>query len=190
MLSVLFVARRAWSWLLSTAHGTPVGVLFAVVALVTFLGARACSRPPPPARETTTTEANADRQTFARLLAELEERRHEEAQTTTTRTDTRPDGRRVVTVVERRQVAQTETAAHASADVRQVEHETVREVREVVRERPSWRVGAAAGWSITRPTLRPELYGVDLSRRIAGPVWLGVWARTDRTAGVSVAVEW
>jgi hypothetical protein len=193
MLSVLFAARRAWTWTRSTWASLSTDlrtVLLVLVGAVALLAARSCSRPPPPTREVETREATADRETFARILAQLEERRHEEVQTTATRTDTRPDGRKVVTIIERRRVAQVNTSAASAADVHAVAHETTREVREVERARPSWRLGASAGWSLTRPQLRPELLGVDLSRRVAGPVWLGAWARTDRTAGVALAVEW
>lgn len=185
-MTVLAAARRAWSSLSADLRT----VLLVLVGVAALLAARSCSRPPPPAREEVRTEATRDRESFARLLAQLEERRHVETATTTTRTDTRPDGRRVVTVTERRRVAQTDTSARSSADVGERERQVVTEVRTVERARSSWRVGAAAGWSITRPALRPELYGVDLSRRVVGPVWLGAWARTDKTAGVSLAVEW
>lgn len=58
-------------------------------------------------------------------------------------------------------------------------------VRETIR--PSWRVAAQ---------LRPAgavFAGVEVSRRILGPAWLGAWGRPDGTYGtygVSVGVEW
>jgi hypothetical protein len=61
--------------------------------------------------------------------------------------------------------------------------------RVVESARPGWRVSVAAGWDAEALSLRPETYGVEVSRRVAGTVWLGAWARTDRTGGVSVAVE-
>lgn len=56
--------------------------------------------------------------------------------------------------------------------------------------RPSWRLAAQAGWKWDAPSLQPSIYGGEVSRRIVGPVWLGAWARTDSTAGVSLALEW
>lgn len=53
--------------------------------------------------------------------------------------------------------------------------------------RPGWRVGVTAGWSDL--SLKPDLYGLELSRRVAGTVWAGLWARTDRTGGISLALE-
>jgi hypothetical protein len=56
------------------------------------------------------------------------------------------------------------------------------------RAQPSWRLDAQAGWSRLSPA--PDVYGVGLSRRVAGTVWVGAWARTDLTAGASLGLEW
>lgn len=56
--------------------------------------------------------------------------------------------------------------------------------------RPGWRASVLAGWSPGRLELRPEVYGVEVSRRVVGTVWAGAWARTDRQFGVSLALEW
>jgi hypothetical protein len=54
--------------------------------------------------------------------------------------------------------------------------------------RPSWRLDGQAGWSSLSPA--PDLYGIGISRRVAGTLWVGGWARTDKTAGLGVALEW
>lgn len=69
------------------------------------------------------------------------------------------------------------------------ETETKGETKQIVTTKalPDWRVGASAGWSSVTP--RPDVYGLELSRRVVGTVWAGAWARTDRTAGLSLALE-
>jgi hypothetical protein len=61
--------------------------------------------------------------------------------------------------------------------------------RVVESARPGWRLSVAAGWDAEALSLRPGLYGVEVSRRVAGTVWLGAWARTDRTGGLVLAME-
>jgi hypothetical protein len=56
------------------------------------------------------------------------------------------------------------------------------------RSQPSWRLDAQAGWSRLSPA--PDIYGIGISRRIAGTLWVGGWARTDKTAGLGVGLEW
>jgi hypothetical protein len=58
----------------------------------------------------------------------------------------------------------------------------------VVTAQPSWHIEGQAGWSRLSPS--PDLYGFGVSRRIAGTVWLGAWARTDKTAGIGIELEW
>jgi hypothetical protein len=55
--------------------------------------------------------------------------------------------------------------------------------------RPGYRVGVAAGWDPGRLSLRPSVYGVDVSRRLVGTIWAGAWGRTDKTFGINVALE-
>lgn len=58
--------------------------------------------------------------------------------------------------------------------------------------RPEWRLNLLAGASLQTPTLPlagPLVVGVEVSRRVLGPVWVGVWGLTAGTAGVSVGVE-
>jgi hypothetical protein len=52
---------------------------------------------------------------------------------------------------------------------------------------PSWRLEGQAGWSRLSPS--PDLYGIGISRRVVGTVWVGGWARTDKTAGLGLALE-
>jgi hypothetical protein len=55
--------------------------------------------------------------------------------------------------------------------------------------RPGWRVGASAGWDPGRLSLKPNTYGLDVSRRLIGTIWFGAWGRTDKTFGLNLALE-
>ena len=56
---------------------------------------------------------------------------------------------------------------------------------------PDWQLSVLAGWNWHR---KSTVYGVEVSRRIIGPVSLGVWGLSDRTgrgaAGISASVSW
>jgi hypothetical protein len=51
-----------------------------------------------------------------------------------------------------------------------------------------WHLSVQAGWNAAQ--LRPNVYGVQVERRIAGPVWLGVWGNSTRAGGASLSLEW
>lgn len=58
--------------------------------------------------------------------------------------------------------------------------------------RPEWRLSLLAGASLQTPALPlagPLVVGVEVSRRVLGPVWVGVWGLTAGAAGVSIGVE-
>jgi hypothetical protein len=154
------------------------------VVLLAFVIGAPLTRCAPPAREEERREVRAELH-----QVEQEQRQDERAKVrhVETRTERRPGGG---VVIVRTEDERTE-ARSTSATARTTEASAAeRDLRVIVRERPSWRVTAQAGWATTRPTIRPEIYGAEVSRRIVGPAWLGVWARTDKTAGVSLAVEW
>lgn len=99
--------------------------------------------------------------------------------TVTTRTirsvERKPDGGTVtVATVERIDLA---------SEVRTVAKQTT-----ITEARAKWRVQGSAGWS--KLQARPDLYRVEGSRRVVGPVWLGVWVQSDKSAGLSLALEW
>ena len=104
------------------------------------------------------------------------------------------DGKPVEKVIYRdREVAAAGRVESSSAqDTRVTTH--ARDERETetvtVYARPSWRVAGQLGWELGAPSLRPQVFGGEVSRQIVGPVWLGLWARTDSTAGLSLALEW
>jgi hypothetical protein len=101
-----------------------------------------------------------------------------------------PGGERVVTVVEERGPVVTDRASDAAGSTASRTTENVVSVRVVESARPGWRLSVAAGWDAEALSLRPELYGVEVSRRLVGTVWIGAWARTDRTGGLGLAMEW
>lgn len=164
----------------------PLFLLAAGVAIA--LGGR-CHADRAAVREEDRRGVSAQVEAASHDAAAVEARAVEERRTVT-RTDERPDGSRSVTVEAVERVERAELASYdAGSTVRAAATESSARVRE---ERPAarWRVAGAAGWDVTRPTLRPSLYRVELARRVAGPVWLGAWAATDRAAGLSLAVEW
>jgi hypothetical protein len=151
----------------------PFAVYAVLSLLVLTFGGRSCDRPSTAAtREavsssTTTTTAQATTTTARR----------------TVQVATKPSGERVETTTDEH----TTTDAHAASA--RAERVMVRETVTVTR-RASWRAGLAAGWDVRELRPRPSLLQLDLARRVAGPVWVGAWARSDRTAGLSLAVEW
>lgn len=175
-------AARSLAWLRGL-HADPTCVAVAVLGLGALLiGLRAACRPP---------ERVEERREVVEEVRQLEEEHRQEETATVrhveTREERRPDG--AVTIV-RVEDERTEAAATVERERQADARAELREVKVTERARPSWRVSAQAGWSITRPSIRPELYGAEVSRRIVGPLWLGVWGRADRTAGVSLAMEW
>jgi hypothetical protein len=57
---------------------------------------------------------------------------------------------------------------------------------------PQWRVAVLAGASLRAPLLPvygPLTLGVEVDRRLLGPVSLGVWASTQGAAGAALAVD-
>lgn len=87
-----------------------------------------------------------------------------------------------------------EKAAEAKVELREkvVEVDKVREVERKVTLRPDWSVAVLAGAQLERPLLPivgPLVLGVEVRRRIVGPIGVGVWASIGGAAGGLVAVE-
>jgi hypothetical protein len=101
----------------------------------------------------------------------------------------RPGGERIVERVVERGPVTTETAAESAGQSSSAASSVGVSERVVESARPGWRLSAVAGWDAEALSLRPDLYGVEVSRRVVGTVWLGAWARTDRTGGLVLAME-
>jgi hypothetical protein len=101
-----------------------------------------------------------------------------------------PGGERVVTVVEERGPVTVDRSQDRAGESRETGSSTVVSERVTKVAKPGWRASVLAGWDADAPALRPELYGVEVSRRLVGTVWIGAWARTDRTGGLGLAMEW
>lgn len=101
-----------------------------------------------------------------------------------------PGGERVVTVVEERGPVTVDRRQDRAGESKETGSSAIVSERVTKAARPDWRASVLAGWDADAPSLRPETYGVEVSRRVVGTVWLGAWARTDRTGGVAVAMEW
>lgn len=89
---------------------------------------------------------------------------------TITRTVERPDGTKEIlqTVVDRSQQAST-----TKVDIQKT-------------KRPDWLVGVSAGSQLSR---LDAIYGASVDRRILGPVFGGIYGRTDGEFGLSVRLE-
>jgi hypothetical protein len=113
------------------------------------------------------------------------EAKTEQRHTTTTATR-KPDGTRTVVKV---QDVRTDSGArlNAGSDGKS-ETAASSDASRVITAQPSWRLEGQAGWSRLSPA--PDIYGIGISRRVAGTLWVGGWARTDKTAGLGVALEW
>ncbi len=53
--------------------------------------------------------------------------------------------------------------------------------------KPQWKVGALVGLSSTN--LYAPIYGANVEKRILGPISAGLWANTNKEAGLSVSLE-
>jgi hypothetical protein len=101
----------------------------------------------------------------------------------------KPGGERVVERIVERGPVTTETAAESAGQSSSAASSVGVSERVVESARPGWRLSVAAGWAPEALSLRPGLYGVEVSRRVAGTVWIGAWAKTDRTGGLVLAME-
>lgn len=134
---------------------------------------------------------------------QVAERYHREKTETTS-----PDGTKVVKEVEDRNIDTVVKEKENSTEVRVVEvikevvvEKKVDVVKVVENDRPDWEVMAKVGTNIsefkpqlTAPYFSPLLLGVDVNRRLVGPVKAGAWAMSNTrfdsvSAGLSLGVE-
>lgn len=92
----------------------------------------------------------------------------------------RPDG-----TIEEREVEEDVTITEKER-VREVEKEKI-----ITNAKPQWKAGVLAGLNTVHS--KEFSYGVQVERRIIGPVFMGVWGTTtnndDQSAGVSISLE-
>lgn len=106
-----------------------------------------------------------------------------------TRTVERPGRESIKTVVVEHSVT-TGASGWARDTTSEGKGETVRTDTPV---RPQWRLGVDVGASLREPLVPiagPLVLGARAEYRVAGPVWVGVWASTQGAAGVVATVEW
>jgi hypothetical protein len=159
------------------------GVLLALVAA--FVGGR-YSRP-AEVREVVKVETKTV--TVTEWRDRIVEKRVEGPVRIRTVTREVPGGERVVTVVEERGPVTVDRSQDRAGESKETGSSAVVSERVTKAARPGWRASVLAGWDADAPSLRPETYGVEVSRRVVGTVWIGAWARTDRTGGLSLALE-
>lgn len=83
--------------------------------------------------------------------------------------------------LEERHAASEEQSVRIEYREKLVEH-----TRTVETARSQWRAGALVSTGLDWQ----RVYGAAIERRIAGPLWLGIEGRTDRTAAIRAALEW
>jgi hypothetical protein len=52
--------------------------------------------------------------------------------------------------------------------------------------KPQWKATGLLGYNVS--TFQ-KVYGAEIDRRIIGPIFIGAWANTQQTGGVSVSIE-
>jgi hypothetical protein len=52
--------------------------------------------------------------------------------------------------------------------------------------KPQWKATGLLGYNVST---FEKVYGAEIERRIIGPIFVGAWANTQRTGGVSVSIE-
>lgn len=168
-------------------------VLAALV--VAFLGGRRSAPVRVEERERIVTQTVVDQAAIQRAVSEAHAEWTRSATDHSTIRTVYLDGKVVEKIVYvDRDVNSGGSSGSSSNTATQVETRTVTNTiteTEKVTEfrRASWRISASAGWRLDSLALRPAIYGGEVSRRILGPVWLGAWAKTDSTAGMSLGLE-
>jgi hypothetical protein len=114
-----------------------------------------------------------------------------ETKTTTTEN---PDGTKTTTVTK---VEDTTDHSKTTVDKNKTEtHEgKSEELKLEKRELPNWRVAGKVGFDIGKLQVASldlktnMVYGVELNRRLFSTVWVGAWGMSNKTAGLSLAIE-
>ena len=156
----------------------------ALALVLAFLAGRFAS--PTKTVERSVLDERIVAQAVANARAEWQRSIKDRTVTRTVYKDGKPLERTVY--VDRETTAGGSSAASASSREQATTHAEASKV--TTNARPGWRVSAAAGWDPKALTLKPEVYEGRVERRVLGTVWLGAWGRTDKTAGVSVGIEW
>lgn len=100
---------------------------------------------------------------------------------------------RIVEVEKEETKKETKTDTDTKTDKDSTKDVVIEKSKVVEQARPQWKVGALVGYD-WKPVPSVDFgrglsLGVHAERRIAGPVWIGVWGLHTGSAGVSVSVE-
>ena len=55
---------------------------------------------------------------------------------------------------------------------------------------PGWSVGGSALWATRDLSPKPQVYTLEIDRRLFGSLWVGVRVNTDRQVGAGARLEW
>jgi len=115
-------------------------------------------------------------------VVEVEKKQQNEKKDVVTVITKKPDGTSVTTVTDKT-VVDTKTDTDTVA--------TSEKTREVTYRRPQWKLTGMAGFDTDTSdfTSVKPIYGAAVERRLLGPIFVGAWGLSNRTFGVSVALE-
>jgi hypothetical protein len=88
----------------------------------------------------------------------------------------KPDGTKIVKKKNKKEEKKKEETNKESVVAKEEKHEEIKE-----KAKPQWGIGG-----MYQPS---SVYGLVIDRRIIGPVFLGVWGKSDLDFGLSVKVE-
>lgn len=160
----------------------------ALVMAAVFMGGRYSK--PTETKVVTKVETKVEYKDKVKIIRLRDEAKHQEVTTTTTKG---PDG--TVTVTKHATTdTQTKTATNTKKSSSKKEESKTFQFSLERRDLPDWRASGLVGWDVGSlrldPSgLAPKVYGIEVDRRIIGTVWGGVWGMSNKTAGLSVSVE-
>jgi hypothetical protein len=142
-----------------------------------------------PARVVETVKVETKVETKVEWRDRVVEKRVEGPVRVVTRVVTAPSGERTEERVEEHGPVVTDRDIHAEGGSASMALASSESYKLTENPRPGWRVSVAAGWNPNRLSLDPSVYDLRVERRVFGTLWLGAFARTDKTGGLSLAME-
>lgn len=163
---------------------------------LTLVAAGVVGRFTAPTKVTETATRSDESARLAAFLAKLETqqtvktKRHVE-----TRKTKKPDGTiEIVRIEDSGSDTATQSTSTVTGHSSETTASTAATARVTERGRPAWSVGLSASWA-GRPSSMPDRLGLEVDRRLIGPVWLGARASIGATLsepqfGLGLRAEW
>jgi hypothetical protein len=99
-----------------------------------------------------------------------------------------PDGRKITEIYEVTEdtiFVETQEIVDLRKQIEDLKKQN--ESKIIISQKPQWKFQGLAGVEITRPT--KPIYGLGVERRIIGPIFMGVYGKSNSEAGVSLSLE-